>query len=309
MPPNHLRFPVVLSILAAVTTLLLKSAAYWVTGSVGLLSDAAESLINLMAALTAYLALGYAARPADRSHTYGHEKIEYFSSGLEGVLILVAAAGIGGYALRRLFLPEPLHTLDLGLGLGLAASLINLAVAQVLLRAGRRHQSIVLEADGKHLMTDVWTSVAVLAGLGLVWLTGVEWLDPAVALVMAGNIVWTGCDLVRRSFNGLMDHALPAAEQDALRAAIERNLQPGMTYHALRTRRAGARRFADFHLLVPGVYTVRRAHELGEVIEEALRAALPNVAVTIHLEPIEEKRAWSDSELIGVEQPPPGPRG
>src|SRR5262245_6211022 len=204
MPEPHLRFPIVLSILAAVLTILLKSVAYHITGSVGLLSDAAESGINLLAAVTAYLSLWYAARPVDPTHTYGHEKIEFFSSGLEGTLILVAAAGIAWYTIRRLLAPEQLHSLDVGTLIALTASLINLGVAQLLLRVGRKHGSIVLEADGRHLMTDVWTSVAVVAGLGLVWLTDIQILDPIIALAVAANIVWTGFDLVRRSFNGLM---------------------------------------------------------------------------------------------------------
>ena len=308
MADRALRFPIVLSILAALVTLALKFTAYLVTDSVGLLSDAAESVVNLLAALFAYLALWYSAMPVDASHTYGHEKIEYLSSGLEGVLIFVAAAGIAWYALRRLLVPEPLRPLDLGLALSLAASLINLAVAQLLLRVGRARGSIVLEADGQHLMTDVWTSAGVLAGLALVWLgrrlfgVDLQWLDPVIALVMAANITWTAFGLVRRSFNGLMDHALPDAEQAAVRAAIESCLEPGMDYHALRTRQAGAHRFADFHLLVPGALTVQHAHDVTGRIEAAVRAALPGVEVTVHVEPIEERGSWEDSALLAVER-------
>lgn len=298
----RLKYPILLSILAAVTTLGLKSAAYLLTGSVGLLSDAVESLVNLTAALTAYLSLRYAARPVDESHTYGHEKIEFFSSGLEGVLILVAAAAIAWYAIRRLILPEPLMPLGLGLTISLLASLVNGAVAVVLLRAGRQHGSIVLEADGRHLLTDVWTSVAVWAGLGLVWLTGVHMLDPLIALAVSLNILWTGFDLIRRSFDGLMDHALPEAEQSAVRSAIERNLGPHMDYHALRTRQAGRRRFVDFHLLVPGRVTVQQAHTLTGTIEDAVRGALPQVEVTVHIEPIEDRSAWRDSDLVPLEE-------
>jgi cation diffusion facilitator family transporter len=302
MADAKLRFPVLLSILAAVLTLALKATACWLTGSVGLLSDAAESVVNLVAALTAFFSLWYAALPVDETHTYGHKKIEYFSSGLEGVLILVAAAGIAGYAVWRLVVPGELHSLDVGAGIGLVASLINLAVAQVLLRVGRAQRSIVLEADGQHLMTDVWTSVAVLAGIGLVWLTGVQWLDSAAGLVMSANIVRTGFDLVRRSFHGLMDHALPVEEQALVRGAIEARLRPGMDYHALRTRQAGPDRFVDFHLLVPGGMTVRRAHAFAEEIEEAVRAALPGAEVTVHIEPIEERGSWEDSALVPLEQ-------
>ncbi|HXG11312.1 MAG TPA: cation diffusion facilitator family transporter [Gemmataceae bacterium] len=304
MAEPSLRLPIALSIAAAVLTILLKSAAYYITGSVGLLSDAAESGVNLLAALTALLSLWYAARPVDPSHTYGHEKIEYFSSGLEGILILVAAGGIAWYAIHRLLVPEPLRSLDVGALVALAASFINFGAAQLLLRVGRKYGSIVLEADGRHLMTDVWTSVGVVAGLGLVWLTGIEVLDPILALVIAANIVWTGFDLVRRSFNGLMDHALPDEELARVRSAIESQLEPGMHYHALRTRQAGSRRFADFHLLVPGWFTVTRAHALVNRIEKAVAAALPNIEVTVHVEPIEERAAWEDSALLEHETGP-----
>jgi cation diffusion facilitator family transporter len=302
MAQPHLKYPILLSILAAIVTLALKWLSYYLTGSVGLLSEAAESGVNLLAALTALASLWYAAQPVDTTHTYGHEKIEYFSSGLEAVLILVAAAGIAWLAISRLIKPEPLEALNVGAVLTLVAAGINCAVAQVLLRVGRTHSSIVLEADGRHLMTDVWTTVAVVAGLGLVWLTDRVWLDPVMALLVSANIVWTGFDLLRRSFNGLMDHALPAAEQAAVRAAIEARIGSGMDYHALRTRQAGSRRFADFHLLVPGAFSVGRAHELTTRIEEAIRNALPGIEVTVHVEPIEDRAAWEDSELVPLEQ-------
>jgi cation diffusion facilitator family transporter len=299
---KHLRYPVLLSILAAVLTIGLKSLAYLMTGSVGMLSDAAETTVNLFAAATAYLSLRVAAKPVDDTHTYGHEKIEYFSSGLEGVLILVAAVTIAWYAVRRLLAPQPLEPLGPGLAILLLATAINGGVAFILLRASRKYQSIVLEADGRHLVADVWTSAGVLAGLGLVWLTGVEWLDPVVALAVAANIVWTACGLIRRSFNGLMDHALPPAELQAVREAIQAQLQPDMTYHALRTRQAGSRRFADFHLLVPGRMTVAEAHEHTARVERAVEAALPGLEVTVHVEPIEERAAWEDSALLPVER-------
>jgi cation diffusion facilitator family transporter len=302
MAQPHLKYPIVLAILAAVVTFALKWLAYYLTGSVGLLSEAAESGVNLLAALTALASLWYSAQPVDTSHTYGHEKIEYFSSGLEGVLILVAAVGIGCYAVGRLVTPQPLESLNVGTVLALVAAGVNFAVGQLLLRVGRAHSSIVLEAGGRHLMTDVWTTVAVVAGLGLVSLTEKFWLDSLLGLVVAANIVWTGCDLLGRSFNGLMDHALPVQEQAAVRAAIETLIEPGMDYHALRTRRAGSRRFADFHLLVPGAFSVRRAHELTARIEEAIRNVLPGIQVTVHVEPIEDRAAWEDSELVPLEQ-------
>jgi cation diffusion facilitator family transporter len=302
MTANRLKYFVLLSILAAVLTLALKSAAYYVTGSVGLLSDAMESVVNLLAALTAFASLWYSARPVDPSHTYGHEKIEFFSSGIEGILIFVAALGIAWYACRRLFKPEQLEHLDVGTLIALIASLLNLAVAQILLRVGRARRSIVLEADGRHLMTDVWTSAGVVVGVGLVWLTNLQILDPIIALLVAANIVWTAFDLVRRSFNGLMDHALPEAEQAAVRAAIAAQLGAEMDFHALRTREAGSHRFVDFHLLVPGALTVRQAHELTGRIEDAVRAALPGSEVTVHVEPIEERASWEDSALVALEQ-------
>jgi cation diffusion facilitator family transporter len=302
MAHARLRNLVLLSIMAAVLTFGMKGTAYYVTGSVGLLSDAMESVINLLAALTAYVSLWYAARPVDPSHTYGHEKIEFFSSGLEGILIFVAAVGIAWYAVRRLYHPEPLEALDVGTVIALAASLINLAVAQILLRVGRATGSIVLEADGRHLMTDVWTSVAVVLAIGLVWLTNLQVLDPLIALAVAANIVWTAFDLVRRSFNGLMDHSLPAEEQARVRSAIQAHLGPGMDFHALRTRQAGSHRFVDFHLLVPGTFSVRQAHGLGVRIEAAIEEVLPGSEVAVHIEPIEERGSWEDSALVRLEQ-------
>ncbi|MSU78018.1 MAG: cation transporter [Gemmataceae bacterium] len=298
---NERRFPISLSILAAVMTLGIKFAAYWLTDSVSLLSDAAESVVNLLAALVAFGCLWYSSLPVDSSHTYGHEKIEFFSSGLEGALILIAAAGIGWYAIQRLILHHSLQPLTVGVLLSSGAAIINLVVASILIRVGRRTNSIILEANGQHLMTDVWTSAGVLVGLGLVHVTGWEILDPILALAVAANIVWTGVDLIRRSFNGLMDHSLPADEQQLVRTAIESLMKPGLHYHAVRTRQAGARRFVDFHLLVPGKWTVKQAHDFTENVEAAVRAALPGAEVTVHIEPIEEEVAWKDSELLAVE--------
>jgi cation diffusion facilitator family transporter len=301
MTQAQLRNPILLSLLAALVTLGLKFLAYWLTGSVGLLSDALESLVNLAAALTALASLWYAARPVDPSHTYGHEKIEYFSSGLEGVLILLAACGIGWYAIERFVAHRPLEQLGVGSLIALSASVINLVVARILLRVGRKMDSIVLEADGHHLMTDVWTSLGVVAGVALVGVTGWQVLDPIVAMLMAASIVWTALRLIIRSVNGLMDHALPEAEQAAVRAAVHGLLGPGQHFHALRTRQAGARRFVEFHLLVPGGWTVQRAHDLTEQVEAAVRQALPGAEVTVHIEPIEAEASWTDSALLQVE--------
>lgn len=297
-----LRLPLLMSIGAAVVTLGLKAVAWRLTGSVSLLSDAAESVVNLAAASMAYLSLRYSSRPADASHTYGHEKIEYFSSGLEGGLILVAAGGIGWLAVARLLGEGKLEPLGPGLAVSAAAAAINGVVGWHLVRTGKKYRSLLLEADGKHLLTDLWTSVGVLAGLGLVALTGWEILDPVLALLVAANVLWTAVDLMRRSFDGLMDRALPAAEVEAIRAAIRSGVGPGMDHHALRTRQAGTRRFADFHLLVPGGMSVKEAHDVGDRVEAAIRAALPGVEVTVHVEPIEAKASYEDSVLLEVER-------
>jgi cation diffusion facilitator family transporter len=302
MTPRKLQALMLLSILAALATVGLKTAAYWLTGSVGLLSDALESIVNLVAAVTAIISLWYSSQPVDASHTYGHEKIEYFSSGLEGVLVMAAAVGMAWVAVKHLLAPHQLESLDIGMVLGAAAAGINLGVGHLLLRAGRKANSIVLEGDGQHLKTDALTSVVVIIGVGLVLLTGVQALDSLSGLLMAGYILWTGFDLVRRSFHGLMDHALPATEIAAVRSAIESRLEPGVTYHALRTRQAGARRFVDFHLLVPGVYSVKRAHDTVNRIEDSVCQAIPGTEVTIHIEPIEEPEVWNDSEVLKVEQ-------
>jgi cation diffusion facilitator family transporter len=308
MAPSHLRWPLVLSIAAAVVTIGMKGTAYAVTGSVGLFSDALESGVNLFAAVVAYLSLLYAARPADAGHAYGHEKIEYLSSGLEGALVLAAGLGTAGYALRRLLYPEPLANLEVGTAIALAASVVNFGVARVLLHHGRKYRSIVLEADGKHLMSDVWTSVGVVAGIGLVLLTGYQVLDSIVAAAVGLHIVWTGGELIHRSFDGLMDHALPAVEQDQIRAVITARLPAGAAFHALRTRQAGARRFAEFHLLVAGDLSVRAAHRLGHEIEDALVEALPGLEVVFHVEPVDERGSWEGEylERLGEAPHPPG---
>jgi cation diffusion facilitator family transporter len=307
MAPTHLRWPVALSIAAAVVTIGMKGTAYAVTGSVGLFSDALESGVNLFTAVVAYLSLLYAARPADPSHAYGHEKIEYLSSGLEGALILAAGLGTAGYAVRRLIYPEPLANLELGTVIALAASAVNLGAARVLLHYGRKHRSIVLEADGQHLMSDVWTSVGVVCGIGLVLLTGFQLLDALVAIAVGLNIVWTGSELIRRSFDGLMDHALPPDEQEQIRTVIAAHLPPGAAFHALRTRQAGARRFAEFHLLVSGDQSVRAAHHLGHTIEDALVAALPGLEVIFHVEPVDERGSWEGEYLERLGEAPGPP--
>lgn len=286
-----------LSIGAAVATMALKAMAYLVTGSVGLLSDALESVVNLVGALMALAMLTVAARPADEEHAYGHSKAEYFSSGVEGTLILIAAVSIGVTAVRRILMPQPIEQLGLGLGVSVAASLVNLAVALVLRRAGKRHQSITLEASAHHLLTDVWTSAGVLAGIGAVALTGWYRLDPLVALVVAANIVWSGGRIVRKSVLGLMDTALPAGELEAVHKVLAPYLHDGVEYHALRTRQSGARRFVSLHVLVPGEWTVHDGHQLLERIEADIRRTLPNVTVFTHLESLDDPASWEDIHL------------
>lgn len=286
-----------LSIATALVTIGLKLSAYLLTGSVGLLSDALESLVNLVAAIIALTMLTISARPPDEEHAYGHSKAEYFASGAEGSLILVAAVSIIVTAGQRLINPQPLEQIGLGLIVAVVASLINLASAQILLRAGQRYNSIILEADARHLMTDVWTSVGVLVGIGVVMLTGWERLDPLIALLVAANIIWSGVSLVRRSALGLMDTALPSEEQDAIQQILERYRQQGIQFHALRTRSTAARRFVSLHVLVPGTWTVQQSHNLLERIEADLRSQLPNVTVFTHLEPLEDSVSWQDTTL------------
>jgi cation diffusion facilitator family transporter len=286
-----------LSVAAAILTIGLKTVAYLLTGSVGLLSDAVESFVNLVGALMALAMLTIAARPADEDHAYGHNKAEYFSSGVEGTLILIAAIGIGVAAAQRFMSPRPLEQIGLGLGVSVAASLVNLFVALILLKAARRHHSITLEANAYHLLTDVWTSVGVLAGVGAVALTGWERLDPIVAFIVAGNIIWSGVRIVRDSASGLMDVALPVEEQDVIQKVLDRHCQPDIQCHALRTRQSGARKFISFHVLVPGDWTVERGHKLLELIEADLRRALPNVTVFTHLESIHDLASWDDLDL------------
>jgi len=284
-----------LSIGAAIATISLKTAAYFLTGSVGLLSDAIESLVNLAGAVMALVMLTIAARPADESHVYGHSKAEYFASFIEGVLILGAAAGIIIAAIDRLIYPQELQELGIGLGVSVGASLINFIVARILLREGRNRQSITLEADAQHLMTDVWTSVGVIGGVAIAGFTGWTILDPLLAIAVALNILWTSLHLIRRSVQGLMDAALPAAEQKQIEEVMKKYREKGVNFHALRTRQAAARRFVSVHILVPGEWTVHDAHHLAEDFESDIRATLGGVVtVFTHLEPVEDELSMED---------------
>lgn len=286
------------SVAAALATIALKTLAWKLTGSIGLLSDALESVVNLATALMAMLMLNIAERPADDDHPYGHDKAEYFSSVVEGVAILIAAAVIAWQAVPRLLHPLPIEQAPLGLGINLAATGINFFVSRMLLTVGKLHDSIALQADAHHLMTDVWTSVGVVVAVGLVAVTGWLPLDPLVALLVAGNIVWTGLRLVVASVEGLMDAALPPPEQQAVVSVLDRfRVEHGIAWHALRTRAAGSRRFITVHILVPGGWSVQRAHDLVEKIEGAMAKRLKRLVVVTHLEPLEDEASWRDQDL------------
>jgi cation diffusion facilitator family transporter len=293
-----------LSIGAAAVTICMKAAAYFLTGSVGLLSDALESCVNLIAAIVALVALTIAAREPDDERPYGYQKAEYFSSGTEGGLILLAAIIIIISAVRRLFDPLPLESVGIGLLVSAVASVINFVVALRLREAGRRYESITLEADARHLMTDVWTSVGVVVGIAAVALTGWLVLDPLVALAVGINIIRAGVDLVRRSALGLLDTAIAPAERARLQTVLESYRQRNVEWHAVRTRQAGARRFVSLHALVPGAWTVQRGHDLVEDLERDIRTALPNATVFTHLEPVEDPVAFEDITLDRETSPP-----
>ena len=297
MQQPSLKHYALISIFAALATIGLKGGAYVLTGSVGLLSDALESLVNLLAAIVALWALWVAARPADEEHAYGHTKAEYFSSGFEGALVVIAAASILATAIPRLMDPRPVEDVGVGLAISALASVINLGVARVLFGAGRRYHSITLEADAHHLMTDVWTSVGVILGVGAAAATGWDVLDPLIAIAVAVNVVWTGIGLLRRSMLGLLDTALPEPERRSIAAVLAAHTGDGVQFHALRTRQAGARRFVSLHVLVPGEWTVQRGHDYLERLEEEIRGAVPNSTVFTHLEPIEDPVSWADERL------------
>ena len=286
-----------LSIAAALATILLKGWAWWMTGSVGLLSDALESFVNLAGAMMALAMLTVAALPEDDNHAHGHGKAEYFSSAFEGLLILIAAVGIAYAAIDRFLNPQPLEAVGIGLLISLVASVINLATSRTLMNVGKKYKSITLEADAHHLMTDVWTSVGVMLGVGLVWLTGWLWLDPVIALLVALNIVWTGWQLLQRSAGGLMDVSISDEELQTIENILSGYREQGLAFHALRTRQAGTRAFISFHLLVPGAWTVQRGHDWSERIEADIRQAIPYAHLTTHLEPKEDPVSLADQKL------------
>ena len=285
-----------LSVITAVLTIGMKTVAYLLTGSVGILSEAVESLVNLAGAAFALVMLSYAARPADQKHPFGHVKAEYFSSGFEGLLILCAAIAIGYTAITRLIHPQPLEQMGLGLIVSTVASAINLATARIMLNAGKRYQSITLEADGQHLMADVWTAVGVLVGVACVWLTGWLWLDSLIALLVSLQIAVAGTGILKRSFDGLMDAAIPETEMQKITEIMKPFEAQGIIFHGLLARQAASARFITVHMLFPGDWTVHHAHSLAEDFEGAVRTALPNTTITTHLESLEDARSFSHGQ-------------
>lgn len=285
-----------LAVATAVVTIALKTGAWWITGSVGLLADAAESVVNLVAAIVALIALKVAAKPADRNHHFGHTKAEYFSAAVEGIMIFVAAASIIVFAIQRLVNAQPLESLGIGVVISLVAAAINGVVGMVLMRAGERFRSITLRADGKHLMTDVYTSVGVAIGIGLVALTGWEILDPIIGIAVGVNILFAGYGLIKESSAGLMDISLPKEDNNRLRAILDAHTSDEVAFHAMRTRESGTRQFMEMHMLVPGGWTVQRGHDAMEDLIEEIRAEYPDLWVTGHLEPIEDPRSYEDIE-------------
>lgn len=286
-----------LSIAAALATIGLKLFAWWITGSVGLLSDALEGTVNLAGAMMMLAMVIVATRPPDEDHAYGYSKAEYFASGFEGMLILVAAVSIAVVAVERLITPRALDHVGAGLAVSAVAAAVNYAVARRLFEAGRRYQSVALEADAHHLMTDVWTSAGVIAGVAAVALTGWQRLDPLIALAVAANIVWTGVKLMRRSIHGLLDRALPAADLDRINRVLEAHRARGIDFHALRTRQAGARAFISVHVLVPADWSVARGHDMAHRVEYDIRQTLPGATVLTHVEPIGHAESYRDIDL------------
>ena len=284
------------SVATSVVVIALKFAAYVLTGSVGLLSDAVESVVNILAALIALAVLTYAGAKPDQEHNFGHEKAEYFSSGIEGALIFVAAGAIIWSSVPRLLNPQPLDQVWLGLAMSFVASVANAACALLMLRAAKAHRSITLEADARHLLTDVWTTAGVFLGVVLVQTTGWLRLDPIIAIVVAMQILWTGWHLISRSFDGLMDRAIPDEDRAAITGILDQLRQQGGDYHALRTRVAGAKSYVNVHILVPGRMSVQDGHDLVEKLEGEIVAKLPHVEVLTHLEPLEDPKSWDDPE-------------
>jgi cation diffusion facilitator family transporter len=283
-----------MSIIVSVIVFGMKMAAWWATGSVGLLSDALESTVNIVAAVVALFALRTAMKPADAVHHFGRGKAEYFSASIEGFMILLAALIIVYTAIERIITPRELEQIGWGLTISTVAAMINGGAALILLRAGKQHRSPVLVADGKHLLTDVWTSVGVIIGVGLVVVTGINRLDGVVALAVGLNIIITGVNLLRSSTAGLMDKALSDEDHLKIVDVLTKYESETVKFHALQTREAGRQRFISMHVLVPGAWTIQKGHDLSEELEADIIAVLPNTLVTTHVEPLEDERSWAD---------------
>jgi len=298
----HARKYAYLSIGASLLTMALKFGAFFLTGSVGLFSDAVESVVNLTAGVIALLAIILAHQPADHKHAYGHGKVEFFSSGVEGILICVAALGISYASVQRFLHPQPIGFLGAGILVASVAGAVNFGAAKIMLQAAREYDSIVLEADAKHLLTDVWTSAGLVTALAVMYFAPPSWqiLDPILGLLMSVNIIWTGLTLVRRSVAGLMDVGLPPDEISLITGAIAKVAGPETGYHALRTRKSGSVRFVDFHLLLPGAMTVQQSHDVCCDIEESIRVALPATQTTIHVEPREDYASFDGWKVGGL---------
>jgi cation diffusion facilitator family transporter len=282
------------SVAVAAVTIVMKSWAWYITGSVGLLSDAMESFVNLASALFGVLMVSIAQRPADDDHPYGHTKAEYFSSGFEGMLIFAAAAAIIWTAAQRLLNPQPLQALGWGLSLSVVSSAFNGGLAWAMARAAKQHRSIALEADAKHLMTDVWTSVGVVVGIGAVAATGWQWLDPLVAMGVAANILWEGGRLVWRSSQGLMDEALEPEVMVDIQKTLDGFAHPTIRFDHVSTRRSGQRRFVDLHMHMPGNWSLGRAAAVRASVEQALMSAVPGLRCTIQLLPTDVEAHFDD---------------
>ncbi len=296
-----------LSIAVAILTISLKTFAYLITDSVGLLSDALESIVNLVGALMALGMLTIAARPADENHAYGHSKAEYFSSGVEGTLILIAAISIAYTAIQRLITPKPLEQVGIGLIVSVVASLANLGVALILRRAGKQYNSISLTSNSNHLMTDVWTSGGVLIGVGAVVITGWQVLDPLIAILVALNIVWTGFGIIRNSISGLMDSTLSKEYLEVIQSVLDRHQETEVKFHALRTRQSGSLNIISLHVLVPGNWTVDRGHQFVTQIENELSSAVADSVIFTHLESLSDPASFDDITFGSAVKKPVNP--
>ncbi len=286
-----------ISIAAALFTITFKFGAYWLSNSVGLLSDALESFVNLVTAIVALVSLHIAARPADEEYAFGYSKVEFFSGGFEGGMILIAAGSIAFSAVERLLNPQPLEQVGLGLLVSVIATFVNFGVSRLLSQAGKRYHSITLQADARHLMTDVLTTAGVVVGVGLVQITRLVVLDAGVALVVAANIIITGVRLLRQAYHGLMDVSLPAPQMARIHEILKTYEGHGIRFHAVRSRSAAARSFVSMHILVPGAWTVQHAHQIAEEIEDKIRLEMPQLAIFTHIEPVEDPTSWEDSSL------------